>query len=250
MDDKNKLKVNDSKTDFMIMVPKRPNVNLDNCVLKVGDSEIKPETSLKILGAYFDKHMSMEKQISSVIRSAYNQIRTIGKIRYYLDYKTISRIIHALVTSRLDYGNSLLAGLPSKSLKRLQLVQNRSARLLTGANKREHITPVLKHLHWLPICERIKYKTAVLTHKCLYSLTTPTYLCDLISVYKPARALRSSDDHFQLRVPKTQKTDGDCSFAKIAPDTWNKLPISLREQSSCDVFKKCLKTTLFLSYYQ
>ena len=77
-------------------------------------------------------------------------------------------LVNSLVTSRTDFNNSLLAGLPSTLIKRLQVVQNHAARLITRTRMRDHVTPILKALHWLPITQRVKYKILVLTHECIY----------------------------------------------------------------------------------
>src|SRR5215469_8660469 len=88
----------------------------------------------------------------------------------FLDYNTAVSLANSLVSSRLDFCNSLLYGLPNSSIRRLQLVQNSLARVIFSmAKKRDHITPLLHELHWLPIEQRIIYKTAVITFKVLHS---------------------------------------------------------------------------------
>ena len=103
--------------------------------------------------------MNMENNISSKIQSAYYQLHRISKIRNYLDQHSCKMLVNSLVTSRIDFNNSLLAGLPSSTLiKRLQVAQNHAARLITRTRMRDHVTPILKALHWLPITQRVKYK--------------------------------------------------------------------------------------------
>uniref|UniRef100_A0A3P8TM45 Growth arrest specific 7 n=1 Tax=Amphiprion percula TaxID=161767 RepID=A0A3P8TM45_AMPPE len=112
-------------------------------------------------------------------------------------------LIHAFVTNRLDYCNALYAGLDEKLLHRLQMVQNAAARLLTGTKKREHITPILKSLHWLPLRFRIASKILLFVFKCLHGLA-PQYLTELVQPYVPARFLRSADLSW-LVTPKSNK---------------------------------------------
>ena len=171
----NKLKVNDEKTEFIIMYPKRfsKNICTENCVLSLGNSKIKPTEKVRNLGSVFDSHMSMEPNVSAVIQRGYNQLRGIGKIRRFLDHSTCAHVIHGLLTSRLDFNNSLLAGLPAASIKRLQTMQNHAARLLSGTGRCEHITPTLSKLHWLPVLERIKFKVLSIVHKCVYGNNCP-----------------------------------------------------------------------------
>ena len=92
-------------------------------------------------------------------------IRNIGKIRNLLSYDACSAIIHALISCRLDYCNSILYNVPKSKTDRVQRLPNQCARILTKSPRREHITPVLKKLHWLKIQDRIIYKMLMLTYK-------------------------------------------------------------------------------------
>ena len=143
----------------------------------------------------------------------------------------------------MDCGNSLMYGLLGTQIQRLQCVQNTAARILTHTKKCEHISSVIRSLHWLPSSKRIDYKIIVFAFKCLHD-RAPTYLQQLIQLYEPPRSLRSSSK-FLLNVPKTQlKTYGDHDFTKAAPILWNSLPSSLWEYDSLVSFKTALKTHL------
>ena len=132
---------------------------------------------------------------------------------------------------------------------KLQSIQNAAARLLTGTRKYDHITPVLRELHWLPITSRIQYKVTLLVYKTLHG-PAPQYLQDLIQ-YRSARpGLRSAG--ILLNVPMTRSvTYGDRAFCSIGPTWWNSLPSELKTSPSVDSFKRNLKTHLFkLAYGQ
>jgi len=90
---------------------------------------------------------------------------------------TRKTVVHAFVSSRLDYCNSLLFGVTDSLVQRLQAVQNAAARLVSGTRRSEHITPVLRQLHWLPVRQRIEFKMAILVYKALNDLS-PQYLAD------------------------------------------------------------------------
>ena len=127
----------------------------------------------------------------------------------------------------------------------LQRVQNAAARLLTGSKRTEHITPTLRNLHWLPIEQRIKFKTALLVYKALNGMS-PSYITELVVPYTPARRLRSCDKGL-LKIPKSRTSRfGDRMLGAAAPRLWNSLPDNIRlNNSSIDDFKRSLKTYLF-----
>ena len=129
-------------------------------------------------------------------------------------------------------------------LRRLQLVQNAAARLLTGTKKRDHITPVLASLHWLPVNFRIDFKVLLFVFKSLNGLA-PDYLCELVKLYAPPRALRSAD-LLLLEDHRTKKaTRGARSFSAAAPRLWKSLPLHIRSAPSLAIFKSLLKTHFF-----
>jgi hypothetical protein len=125
----------------------------------------------KNLGVILDTTLSMQKHISC--RTCYFQLRGIASVRYYLTTDAAVKLITSTILSRLDYCNSLLAGLPTTSISKLQRIQNKSARLILRKKKADHITPLLKQLHWLPISDRITYKLNTITYKCLHK-TAPS----------------------------------------------------------------------------
>ena len=110
------------------------------------------------LGVTFTDTFKFDKQVSTVVKSWFFKIRLLAKTKSYLSFKDLERVINAFVTSRLDYCNALYVGMDQASIKRLQLVQNAAARLLTGHKKRDHISPILASLHWLPVRFRIDFK--------------------------------------------------------------------------------------------
>ena len=157
----------------------------------------------------------MDKFISVKCSTAAYFLRCISRIRKYLDTDSTKTLIHAFVTSRLDYANSLLISANKSSVARLQVIQNRAARLVAMSRNREHVTPIRKHLHWLPIDYRIKYKILLTCFNCVHK-TAPSYLCELIRMYEPSRYLRSGKKHL-LHVPFRKGKFADKSFEVCAP---------------------------------
>lgn len=245
----NKLKLNESKTE-VIVIASRHNIKLANNIsVQIGEEQVHPKPVVRNLGGTFDQVLSMEQHVSTVARNAYYHLRRIAKIRSHLTQDACAAVINATVTSRLDFHNGLLLGVPDKTLRKLQLVQNSAARLLTGTRKREHITPVLQSLHWLPISHRVQFKVLVTIHKALHSDTAPSYISELCVLHKPSRQLRSSTDHWRLHVPKASNQYGSRSLQVRGAQLWNNLPAEMRALSSQTVFRKRLKTVLFKDVY-
>ncbi|KAI5613359.1 hypothetical protein C0J50_11719, partial [Silurus asotus] len=148
------------------------------------------------------------------------------------------KLVHAFMTSRIDYCNALLGGCPASLINKLQLVQNAAARVLTRARKYDHLTPILSSLHWLPVKFRIDYKLLLLTYKALNGLA-PMYLSSLLTRYNMWR------DTERL-VPRLAKsTKGGRAFSHLAPKLWNSLPDSVRGSDTLTQFKCRLKTYIF-----
>ena len=190
----------------------------------------------------------MHEHVHSVCKRAFFEIRNIGRIRQFLDDKAAATLVHAFVSSKLDYCNALLYGLPKKQLDKLQRVLNCAARVVCKVPKHEHITPILASLHWLPVPQRVEYKLMLITFKALNGMA-PAYLKELLHWYRAPRSLRSNA-LARLVEPKTRlKYYGDRAFVKAAPCLWNALPLNLRQMSDLDEFKVALKTHLYRVAY-
>ena len=174
-------------------------------------------------------------------------LHALGQLRPQLNKRTAKTVAVSLIQSRLDYCNSCLWGLPQNQIQRLQKVQNTAARIVSLAKKSDHITPILKDLHWLPVDKRIDHKLLSLTYSCMDG-TAPPYLQELIQKQTSSRGLRSSSQSL-LRVPSLdghkKKSLGVRSFESAAPKLWNSLPQKLRESDNKTTFKRHLKTFLF-----
>ena len=150
--------------------------------------------------------------------------------------------------SRLDYCNCLLGGLNTGLTNRLQRAQNSAARVINRVRRRDHITPILRSLHWLPIKMRLTFKICTCMYKILHGLA-PDYLNCAIARHAPTRALRSASDVTLLAVTVPRRTVGRCSFAVAGPTMWNSLPKSVRTIETLAAFRKQLKTHLFRLHY-
>lgn len=244
----NCLLLNSDKTEVILFGPERFREKLSSYIVTLDGISLASSSTVRNLGVIFDQNLSFDAHIKLVSRTAFFHLRNIAKIRNILSQGDAEKLVHAFVTSRLDYCNSLLLGCPTYSLKSLQLIQNAAARVLMRTNRRDHVSPVLASLHWLPVKFRIEFKILLLTYKALND-RAPSYLKDLIVRYFPNRALRSQTAGL-LVVPRVSKSRmGGRAFSYQAPLLWNKLPVNVREADTLSTFKIRLKTFLFDKAY-
>ena len=184
----------------------------------------------------------MSDHITKTSSAAFYYLYNIRGIRKYLSRECTETLVHAFISSRLDYCNSLFYGLPACQLQRLQ---NAAARLVFQESKFCHVTPLLSMLPWLAVKYRIDFKILLITFKAIHEIA-PSCISDLISV-KSNRgrcSLRSYSNGILLNIPtcKSFSTLGDRSFSMAAPKLWNSLPANIRNASSVHSFKRYPKT--------
>ena len=182
----------------------------------------------------------MKEHINFICKTAFLEIRRIITIRHYLTDDATKTLVFSLVLSRIDYCNSLLAGLPQSLVGKLQRAQNSAARLVVRALPHVHITPILRHLHWLPVRARISYNTACLCFNAI-TTSTPAYLSDLLHMSSPSSSLRSSADIRLLKIPLYKcKTKGDRASSYLGPSVLNSLPLHIRNATTTSTLSSLL----------
>ena len=243
----NRLKLNDSKTEAMLCGAENNLSKVDLSSIKVGTANITLSDVVRDLGFLIDRKLSLVDYVNSVVKSTNFSLRSLGQLRPHLNEETARAVAVALIQSKLDYCNSCLYGLPKSQINRLQKIQNKAARIVTRTKKFEHISPILRDLHWLPVEKRIDHKVLSLAYSCIQG-SAPRYLSDIVPKAVSGRNLRS-DSQLLLRRPALEghkkKTLGARSFESAAPNLWNALPQKLRDSESKFTFKKHLKTYLF-----
>ncbi len=243
----NRLKLNDDKTEFILIGSKYwlDKLNFDS--IKMGNTTIKAVDKARNLGIIFDKEMGLDAQIKNVCKKGYGNLKNVSSIRRSLDENSAKIAVHAFVTSHLDYGNSLYYGLYKYQIDKLQLLQNSAARVVKLKRKFDHISEDLEKMHWLPVAVRIEFKILLLTWKSLHG-QGPEYLQNLLKINNK-NELRPPYK-LSLLVPKTnQVTCGDRAFEVVAPILWNSLPDNIRLADKLSSFKSKLKTYFFRKCY-
>ena len=248
-----KLKLNESKTDILLVKGGlRVDIETEFGTLELGDLQLHPNSSAKNLGVTFDSRLDFKHHINNLVKSCNYHIRNLYAVRYYLNKDTLLGLIHSLIFSHVDYCNSLFLGLPNYLLKKVQTILNKCARLIFSLPPRTPTTRYLIELHWLPIKARIEFKICLIVYKAI-KFKQPKYIVDMLAstATRPQVSLRSSDDPYRLHEPRAvnERAFAERSFAYAAPRLYNKLPASVKKQSTVQSFKTHLKSFLFSQAY-
>ncbi|KAK3878371.1 hypothetical protein Pcinc_016955 [Petrolisthes cinctipes] len=250
---KRKLKLKDNKTEIIIIRGNRRINYLENDLsLNIGGHQLDSVSTVRNLGVHFNSKLNYEENIKQVVKVCNFHIRNLYSVRRFLNKRCLLSLIHSAILSRVDYCNVLWVGLPNYLLKKVQTILNRTARLIFNLPPGTPTTPYLIELHWLPIKARIEFKLCLLIFKAL-KFGEPDYLADLLrSPAAHSGAIRrSNDDALRLEEPVAvhQSSFANRSFSHVAPELYNKLPLSMRQFDSVELFKKQLKTQLFTKSY-
>ena len=151
----NKLKMNPDKTLFIAFVPPYYNTLVDNINIKMGSSDINVVSSVTNLIGRLDRNLKMTAKTSHLMSSCAYQLKLVNSIRASLDVRVAERVVNEIFTSRLDYYNSLLAGLTVQDLTRMKRLQNSAARCVLMRSRDFSATYMLCELHWLPVRKRV-----------------------------------------------------------------------------------------------
>jgi hypothetical protein len=243
----NRLQLNTAKTDVLWCASSRRQHQIPRGQVRIGTDDVTPATSVRDLGIYIDCDVSMRSHVMKTVSGCFAVLRQIRSIRRLVPRRVLLSLVVSLVLTRLDYGSAVLAGLPGNLLDRLQSVLNAAARLVHSARKYDHITPLLRDLHWLRMPQRIEYKLAVLVYRCLHG-TAPSYIAaDIrrVADVDHRRRLRSASTHALVVPPTRRSTLGDRAFPVAAARVWNGLPSNVTDSPSLSVFRARLKTELF-----
>ena len=175
----NLLKLNDNKTEFLLIGTRDMLNQSGSMLIKVGNDNISNADKARNLGVTFDKHLNNTDHINNLSNTLFFIIGNISRVHHLLDQDSTKIIVHALIMSNLDYCNSFLIGSTKYNLQKLQKIQNMCCCIILEVRKYDPITPHLRNLHWLKIEQCIEYKVSVVMYKCVHNLA-PGYLKDVV----------------------------------------------------------------------
>ena len=244
-----RLKLNEGKTEIIIVRGNlRNDLRADFGMLHFDNTQLVPCECAKNLGIVLDSTLSFRPHIDSVVKTCNFHIRNLYMIRNFINRDNLLSLVHSLIVSKRDYCNSLLVGLPKVTLKKIQSILNRAARLIYSLPPQVPTIPFLMKLHWLPVKARVEFKICLITFRAL-KFNQPLYMRELLSLapVEAVMSLRSSDDPYHLCEPRAvgESNFANRSFSYVAPRLYTKLPLSLKQIESVDTFKKPLKSFFF-----
>ncbi len=229
------LQLNLVKTELLVF-PATPTLQHD-FTIQLGSSTITPSALVRNLGVIFDDQLTFKKHIAKTARSCKFGLHNIRKIRPFLTVHAAQLLVQALVISRLGYCNALLAGLPSNTIKPLQMIHDWSS-----TSRKE---PML-HLSLSPCTGyQLQLKTLMLAYRTTTG-SEPTYFHSLLRIHIPFRSLRSASER-HLVVPSQRGSKSlSRTFSFTAPGWWNDLPTPIRNAGSLSIFILYLYLSLLL----
>ena len=239
-----KLKLNPEKTEFIIIGDRQARESLiTKFPTQLLGNSISPTDTVKNLGVIFDSGNTFSNHITNMCRACYYHLKDLRRIRKFLSVETAALLANSMISSRLDYCNSLLYGISKYNVAKLQKIQNALCRIVFRLDRTSHVTPFLQKLHWLPITYRILFKYNLITFKAI-NFSQPIYLSSLIKTSCLTRGNRLS-----LSSASHKKAIGRRGFVVASPIEWNRLPQSVRSQQTITGFRSQLKTYLLRLAY-
>ena len=234
------LKVNPSKTEIILFSPSSMKSVPKIQGIFVNDGCIRFSDSVRLLGVQFDCNLNFDNHVTKLVSECWYHIRNIQKIRRYLTTDELKKLVHAVISSKIDYCNSILYGVKASTISKLQTVQNEAAKVICRPRPGSTISDqAFEELHWLKIKERIVFKMLLLVHKFFVGKAAH-YFVDYLLVKCPAKRL--------LYTNFMDTVSGRRSFYYASPRLWNHLPEKTRLEDDAEKFKKLLKSALFQNY--
>ena len=239
----NSLKMNGSKTDFMIVGSKQNLKKVQNFSFIVDDASIKPSKTIKILGVIVDPLLTWEAHISHVVQKCNKILFSLYRFRHYFTPDVLKILVQAYVFPHIVYCLCVWGGAAKGQMYKIQKLINFSARIVTGFKKNQHITPALNSLDWPRIDALVARRDVTKVWRLLRTEGMPSNVRELlvprsaVSV-RETRSTDSGDLHLQrCRLSSTQKT-----FSYRASAAWNALPQSVRDVQTFRAFRAALRT--------
>ena len=246
-------KLNDNKTDFMLVISKRTK-HLHNLPtsITIGNAQMPFKQSVKNLGFTLDCRLTVNAHVSNIAQTCYIELQSLASIRRFLTNTATATLVSALVLSRNDFHNSQLFGSTHDVTSHLKMTQNYAGRVILRLPTSSSINTHIKSLHWLSVNVGSTTKIACLCYDC-HSSTAPSYVAFMLHIM-PSHTHNICSSSYTMpllnRTAYSKATLGDRSFSFSSSSVWNSIPNDVRYATSLSSFNFRLKTYLFRSVYK
>ena len=242
----NRLLLNPDKTKLIVYGSRQRLQNLLDIRLSPLGKELIPTHVVKDLGVTFDSSLTFHEHIIKTVSPCFSSLAQINRVKHVLDRSTLTTIINTLVFSKLFYCSSVWSNAADTNLLKLQAVQNFATRIICGSRKFDHVTLLLKKLHWLPIKSQLYLLDAMLAFKCMTG-STPTYL-SLMFLTRGEVSGRTTRSSQLLQIPVFKSRSGQRTFFYRIVSLCNSLDNSFKLCNSAHNFKRKLRAKLFAAF--
>ena len=231
------LKLNPQKTEIILLYPPQDkNTNKLNGIF-VDDNCLRFSKNVKLLGVQLDSNLSFDHHVNDIVATSMYHLKNISKIKRYLTPSETEIVVHAFLSTKLDYCNSILFGVNQVTMSKLQTVQNKAARIILGLSPYSLVTnEMLSKLHWLKLDQRIIFKILLFVHKFFVGVSPRWFSEQLVIINLEERLLHKF--YFNSK-------SGRRSFTYAAPRFWNCLRKDIRMLNDTEKFEASIKTVLF-----
>ena len=226
------MKINPDKNEILLLRPSWLNHEIVINGVLIDGQCIRFSKQVKNVGVWLDQNLDMNKHINSIVSHCHKILRDIGRVKKYMQRTHLEQIVHAIISIRLDYCNSLFVNLNKDRIFKLQKVQNTAARLILGKRRRDSAKDVLRELNWLNVDARITFKILLLVHKVVRGM------CNMSLSYKAFNG--RPEDELKLVTPTFNTKYGERLFEYNGSRLWNSLPVHVRKEEDTEVYKKMI----------
>ena len=243
----NNLLINPDKTKFLLLGTRQMLSRLpEDLSMSFLGEKLKPSESAKDLGVLLDPHLTYDHHITSIVLSCFSKLSQINRVKKSFDKETLQLLIESVVFSKMLYCSSVWSNTTAQNINKILSIQNFACNIITNSKKSDHVTPLLRHLNWLPVREQLQYRDSILAFKCINGIA-PQYLT---SKFKKRSKIhtRNTRNANTIQIPLFRTAAGQRTFAYRGAKIWNNLNADVRENTNHRSFKKTLKSQLLNSF--
>ena len=205
-----------------------------------------PVKTARDLGVILDPSLTFNDHVIATVSSCMSRLGQINRVKHCFDKHTLIVIINALVFSKVFYCSTVWSNTSEANLSKIQAVQNYACRIVSGARKYDHVTPILKQLNWLPVRQHLYYRDAILAFKCMTG-SAPDYLSEQF-IRRGDVSTRITRNSQMLNIPLFKTAAGQRIFYYRTVSLWNSLPPELKTAECIAKFKRLLRHRLLMDF--